>query len=80
MLSAKTHSPFSHPCTDTKTCVAARTDNRFSVDCLAEEIGSIKITNYAYGKGTNSSYTIKSEGNFDLIDPIIIPADDITIK
>lgn len=59
---------------------AARTDNRFSVDCLAEEIGSIKITNYAYGKGTNSSYTIKSEGNFDLIDPIIIPADDITVK
>lgn len=59
---------------------AARTDNSFSVNCLAEEIGSIKITDYAYGEGSDRVYTVKREGKFELIDPIIISADDIMIK
>lgn len=59
---------------------AGRT-NSCRINCLADEIGSVKITKYAYGEShSQTSYTIPKNSRFEFIEPIIIPIEDITVK
>lgn len=59
---------------------AGRT-NSCRINCLADEIGSVKITKYAYGEShSQTSYTIPANSRFEFIEPIIIPIEDITVK